>query len=71
MVGEVGLTDGVKTGDGGLEVVVYPDTAHGIVDGGIYHHRLLVGIDACNLLVHLEKVAVTGCDDILSESLNG
>ena len=31
---------------------------------------LLVGIDACNLLVHLEKVAVTGCDDVLSEPLD-
>ena len=60
----------IESGDGGLEVVVYPDTAHGIVDGGIYHHRLLVRVNACNLLIHLEEVAVTGCNDILSESLD-
>ena len=68
VVGEIGLTDSVQTGDSGLEIVVNPDTSHSVVDGGINHHRLLIGIDTGYLLVHLEEVAVTGSDNILAES---
>ena len=67
VVGEVGLADGVKAGNGGHQVVIHPDAAHGIVYGRINHHRLLVRVHVGNLFVHLEQVAVAGLDDILAE----
>ena len=81
MVGEVTLTDGEEAWDGGLQLIVDPDTTHGIVDGGIDHHRLVVlhaidlvghiaGEDIGNLLVHLEEVAITLHDDIDAEAVD-
>ena len=70
VVREVALADGKQAGDSGLQLVVYPDTTHRIVDSGEDHHRIVVlhavdllgqltGIHVGNLLVHVEEVAVT------------
>ena len=68
VIREVGLAEGVKTGYGGHEVVIDPYTAHRVVNGGVDHHGLFVRIDVCDLLVHLEEVAVTLGYDILAET---
>ena len=65
MVGEVGFPDSEEPGYGGHQLVVYPDTAHGVVDSGVDHHRGLVGIVVGDLLVHLEEVAVASLYDVL------
>ena len=70
VVGEVGLADGVEARDGGLQVVVDPDAAHRVVDGGIDHHRLLPRGARGDLLVH-EEVAVTLGDALVAEALDG
>ena len=59
VVGEVGFSDGIQARNGGLKFVVHPETAHGIVDGRINHHRLLPGGSGSNLLIHIEEVAIT------------
>ena len=70
MVREVTLTDSKQTGNGGLKLIVYPDTTHSVVDGGEDHHGVVVlhavnlagqlaGVDVGNLLIHIEEVAVT------------
>ena len=71
VVREVGLADGVETRDGGHQVVVDPDAAHRVVHGGENLHRLLVGADVGDLLVHVEQVAVTLLDDVLAQTLDG
>ena len=70
MIGEVCLTNCIETRYGGLKVIIYPDTAHSVVYGRIYHHWLLVRIGSGNLLVHLEKVAVTLAYLTLTETLD-
>ena len=58
MVGEVGFACGEEAGDGGLKLVVDPKAAHGVVDGGVDHHGLMVGVGVDYLLIHLEEVAI-------------
>ncbi len=58
VVGEVGLPDGEQAGDGGLEVVVDPQTAHRVMHGGVDPHRDLVRVLRGDPLVHVEEVAV-------------
>ena len=70
MVREVGLTDGVKARNCSLEVVVNPDTAHGIVDGRVNHHRLLPWRRSSDLLVHLEEVSVSLLYSLVAETLD-
>ena len=71
VVREVGLTDGKQAGDRGLQLVVNPDTTHGVVDGGEDHHRSLVGVLVGDLLVHVEEVTVAGTYYILAQTLDG
>ena len=70
MIGEVSLTDGVETRNGGLEVIVNPDTAHSIVDGRIDHHRLLPRRRSGDLFVHLEEVSVTLRNLLMSKTFD-
>ena len=81
MVREVTLTDGEEARDGGLQLIVNPYTAHGVVDGREYHHWLVVlyaVLHACqlawvnvgNLLIHIKEVAVTLTNLVDAETLN-
>lgn len=58
VVGEVGLADGEEAGDGGLEVVVDPESAHRVVHGRVDPHRGLVRVLRGDPRVHVEEVAV-------------
>ena len=58
MIGEVCLADHMQPGNGAHEVVVHPEPAHGVVDGGVDSHRRPIGILVGDSLVHLEQVAV-------------
>ena len=82
MVGEVALADGKQSRDGGLQLVVHPDTTHGVMDGGEDHHgmivihtvtgeSLLTGIDIGNLLIHVEEVAIALTNLIDTQTLDG
>ena len=70
VVGEVGFAGSKEARNGGLQFVVHPKTAHGIVDGGIDHHGVLVGVHIDNLLVHLEEVAIFLLHHIASQTLD-
>ncbi len=61
----------VQAGDGGHQVVVHPQAAHGVVDGGVDAHGHLVGVFAGDALVHVEQVAVALLDDVLAQALDG
>ena len=71
VVREVSLTEHMQTGDRGHEVVVHPQTTHGVVGGGVNHHRLLVGIHVGNFLIHLEEVAILTVNPLLTHAVNG
>ncbi len=81
VVGEVALTDSEQAGDGGLQLVVNPDTTHCVVDSGIDHHGLVVlhaidlvgqvaGEHVGDLLIHLKQVAVALHDDVESQTVD-
>ena len=81
VIGEVTLADGEEALDRSLELVVYPDTAHSVVDGGEDHHRVVIlltvnlvgelaGVNVGDLLIHVEEVAVTLANHIETETVD-
>jgi large subunit ribosomal protein L31 len=71
MVGKIGLTAGVESRNGGHQVVINPQASHCIMNSRIYPHWSGVGIFAGNLFVHIEQIAVTGLNLILTKSIDG
>ena len=71
VVGEVGFAADEEAGDVGLEVVVHPEAAHGVVDGGEDHHGGLVGVFSGDAFVHVEEVAVAFADFAFAEAVDG
>src|SRR4028118_353093 len=71
VVGEVRLTDHEQAGDGRLQVVVDPQTAHRVVDRRVDPHGDLVGVLTRDLGVHVEEVAVLGLDGRPAQPLDG
>ena len=71
VVGEVRLTEHVQPGDVAHQVVVDPEPAHRVVDGGIDAHRLAERVLVGDALVHLEEVAVALLDDVVTEAGDG
>ena len=70
MVREVTFTDCEETLNRSLEFVVYPNTTHCIVNGGIDHHRSFVGAFVSDFFVHVEEVTITSFDFLATEVLN-
>ena len=71
VVGEVGFAENEQAGDGALQLVVDPEAAHGVVDGGVDAHRDLVGIFVGDALIHVEEVAVALADGLGAEAADG
>ncbi len=71
VVGEVGLARGEEAGDGGHEVVVHPEAAHGVVDGRVDAHGDFVGVFVGDLVVDVEEIAVAFLDDFFAKALDG
>ena len=71
MIGEVRFTEDVESRDVAHEVVVYPEPAHCVVDGGEDSHWALVGVLISDLLVHVEEIAVTLLDGVPADALDG
>ena len=72
VVREVTLTDSEQTRDSGLQLVVNPDTTHGVVDSGIDHHRLVVlyAVDLVGNIARQNKVSKWLKVLILSHHMN-
>ena len=70
MVGEVAFADGIQSRDSGHQVVIHPQTSHGVVDCRINHHRVVVRIYGSNLLVHLEQVTIAFLNGVASQLLD-
>ena len=47
-----------------------PDTSHGVVDSRIDHHWLLPWRRSGDLLIHVEKIAISLCNSLMSKSLD-
>src|SRR5690625_6652221 len=58
MVGEVRLPEDVEAGDGAHQVVVDPESPHGVVGSWVDPHRDLVWVLVGDPLVHIEEVPV-------------
>ncbi len=71
VVGEVCLAADEEAGDGALEVVVHPEAAHGIVNGGEDHHGSAVGVVSGDAFIHFEEVAVAFLDGFFAVALDG
>ena len=70
VVGEVRLAEHEQAGQVAHQVVVDPQPAHRVVDGGVDAHRHLVRVLVGDALVHLEEVAVALLDHVLAEALD-
>lgn len=71
VVGEVGFAEDEQTGDAAHEVVVDPETAHRVVNGGVDHHGFFVGAAVGDFFVHVEEVAVLSADPFLAHACDG
>ncbi len=71
VVGEVGFAEDEQAGDGALQVVIDPEAAHGVVDGGIDAHGNLVGVLVGDALVHVKEIAVALADGLLAQAPDG
>ena len=71
VVGEVGFAEHEQAGDGALQLIVHPEAAHGVVDGGVDAHRHLVGILVGDALIHVEEVAVALANRLLAQAADG
>ena len=71
VVGEVRLAEHVEAGDVAHQVVVDPEPAHRVVDGGVDAHRHLERVLVGDALVHLEEVVVALGDDAAAEAADG
>ena len=57
-------------GDRAHQVVVHPEAAHRVVDGGVDAHRRFVRVLRGDLVVHVEEVAVLLLDPLLAVPLD-
>ena len=67
MIGEVCFTRSVTPGDVGHEIIVHPESSHGVVHRRVDHHGCFIRILIYDLLIHLEEVAIFGFYDGLSQ----
>src|SRR5439155_11846835 len=67
MIGEIGFTDHEQAGHIAHQIVIHPETPHGVVHGGINSHWHFVGVLAGNLLIHLEQVSVALANRLYAE----
>ncbi len=70
VVGEVRFAEDVQPRHRAHQVVVHPEPAHRVVDGGVDAHRHLVRVLVGDLLVHLEEVAVLLLDRVRADALD-
>ena len=70
VVREVGLAEHVKSRQIAHQVVVHPEPAHRVVDGGIDPHRHLVRIVIGDPPVHVEQVPVPRLDRVHAEAFD-
>ena len=61
---EIGSHEDKKAGNCALQVVIYPESAHRVVGGGIYAHRGFIGVFPCYAFVHFKEVAVLFFDSL-------
>ncbi len=71
VIGKIRFAQHEKPGNGGHQVVVHPQPAHGVVNRGVDAHRHLVGVLIGDALVHLKQVAVTLANLCLAEPADG
>ena len=64
VVGEVRLAEHEQPGQVAHQVVVDPQPAHRVVDGGVDAHRHVVRVLVGDAVVHLEEVAVALLDHV-------
>jgi hypothetical protein len=64
VIGKVGFPNTEKTFYGSLQLVIYPNSTHCVMNGRINHHGSFVRIVVHNFLVHLEKISISFLDDI-------
>ena len=70
VIGEIRFPDHIEAGKIAHQIVIDPQTAHRIMDGGINAHRHFICVLARDFLVNLEQVTVALADRLLAKPLN-
>ncbi len=86
VVAEVGFAQSVKARNGGHQLIIHPQAAHGVVHRRVDLHRHLIRVLTADLHVHVEEVAIlllhhflahgddgrlVGIDEVALVGLNG
>ena len=82
VVTEVALTNGEETLHRSLQLIIYPDATHSVVDSGINHHGVVVfhavdlvgqltGVDVGDFLIHVEEVAIALAHHVDAQAVDG
>ena len=70
VIGKICFTDHKQTGHIAHQVVIDPETAHRVMDGGINSHRHFVGIFAGDLFIDFEQISVAFANRIFAQTFN-
>ena len=70
MVREVTLADCEEARNVRREFIVYPKSAHRIVNSRINHHRVIVRAHVSNFFVHIEEVTVACFYDVAAQTVD-
>ena len=68
MIGEIGFANYEQAGDGALQVIVDPQTAHCVMDGRVNTHRHLIRVFVGDALIHLKEIAVALFNDVFAQA---
>src|SRR5262249_49658623 len=70
VIGKIGLTDYEQTGHIAHQIVIHPETAHCVVNGGINSHRHFVGVLSSNFFLNMKQGSVALPNRLYAESFN-
>src|SRR6516162_7960138 len=71
MVGEISFTEDMQPRDRTHQVIVNPETTHGVMHCRVNPHWALISVFRSDVVVHVEEIAVPFPDGLLAKSLDG
>ena len=70
VIGKIRFADYKEPGHIAHQVVINPETAHRVVNGGVNSHRHFIGVFAGDLFVNFKQISIPFADGVFPEALN-
>ena len=71
MIGKVRFSNHMQTRNIAHQVIVHPQSAHGVMHRGINPHRRFVGVLSSDVLVDVEEISVTLANCVFAQTRYG